>query len=156
MTAPAELTVTDQIRELIAKVALQREEAQQRRALIASKREAFETSIEHDTAALKALQLAVDANEETLRLMAVAHYGATEERKPAPGVEVVITKRVDIDRDAGLKWATDHGLFLIPASLDVKAVEKAAKVTPLPFVTLVDVPAARIASDLTKALGAML
>ena len=153
MTAPTETTLKDQIRELVGTVAVQREELQQRRALIASKREAFEATIEQESAAAKALAVTLDANEETLRLLAVTHYQQSDDAKPAPGVTIAITKRVDIDAAAGLEWAKAHEMFLIPAQLDVKAVEKVAKVSPLPFATVTDIPQARIATDLTKAIG---
>lgn len=100
------------------------------------------------------------ARRETLRLadtmvreLLLAHYAATGERKPVDGAEVTVSLVPTYDREDALSWARGAGMCLIPESLDEKALAKVAKATSLAFVTMVEEPGVRIASDLAKHLG---
>lgn len=91
----------------------------------------------------------VAAAETALKAVALQVHGNTGERKPAPGVEIKMFKEYAIDEVAGLLWATEKQLCLIPARLDIAAIKKLATVQPLPFVLIDEVPKATIATDLS-------
>ena len=93
---------------------------------------------------------AVDSAEVALRAVAVQEYEHTKEKKPAPGVEIKLYKEYVIDEVAGLAWAQQKELCLIPAKLDLAAIKKLATVQPLPFVLIDEVPRVTIATDLSK------
>lgn len=93
---------------------------------------------------------AVDVAEVALRAVAQDEYNRTKEKKPAPGVEIKLFKEYAIDETAGLAWAKEKDLCLIPAKLDVAAIKKLATVQPLPFVVVSEVPKVTIAVDLSK------
>ena len=90
---------------------------------------------------------ACDAAEERLKEMTLDAYRATSDKHPAPGVDVRIVRTLFYLAQPALEWAKAHGLAL---QLDTKAFEKIAKVTPLPFVTITEVPQATIAQDLSE------
>ena len=99
------------------------------------------------------LQQRCAALEALIQTAAVAEYGANGENSPALGVKVKLFDRLDYNKDFAFSWAKEKGMCLIPESLDVKAFEKIAKATDLPFV-LVDVtPKAYIDSDLSKVIA---
>lgn len=147
-------TVRDSLSASIGMLAVLREAVAQRTEKIKQARMGFEETIQHELLALEETKRALEAEESAVRGMALVEYEMTGDKKPAVGVSVVLTKKFAIDDVAGLKWAKDHGMCLIPEALDVKAVQKMATVTPLPFVTVTEEPSVRIASDLTKALDA--
>lgn len=93
---------------------------------------------------------AVAASETALRAVALERYDITKEKRPAPGVEIKLYREYTINAEAGLAWAKEKGLCLIPESLDIAAVKKMATVMPLPFVVVDDEPRVLIASDLSK------
>jgi hypothetical protein len=130
-----------------------------RRALEASAAtvRAARVQFETDNAALleqlKADQQAVVLEEEVTRKLASIYYATTLEKKLSPGVEIAVGTEYTIDVDAGLKWALEKQMCLIPAQLDVGAVKKIASVSTLPFVTTSPKVTVRIATDLDKALA---
>lgn len=148
--------MSESLRESLAaavgKLAVLREAVAQRTERIKAARAGFEQTITHELLALESDKRALEAEESAVRGMALVEYETTGEKKPAVGVSVVLTKKFAIDEAAGLTWAKGHGMCLIPESLDVKAVQKMATVTPLPFVTVTEEPSVRIASDLAKAI----
>jgi hypothetical protein len=89
--------------------------------------------------------------ERDVRVDALLLHKATGDKKPVPGVEIVIGRQLDYDLPDALAWAKETGLAL---TLDVKTFEALAKsLTPPPKgVTIADVPKVRIASDLAAAL----
>jgi len=93
---------------------------------------------------------AVNAAEVALRALAAEEYERTKERKPAPGLEIKLFKQYAIDEVAGLAWAKEKDLCLIPAKLDVHAIKKLATVQPLAFVTITELPKIQITTDLSK------
>jgi hypothetical protein len=93
---------------------------------------------------------AVDAAEVALRAVATAEYERTKERKPAPGLEIKLFTQYAIDEVAGLAWAKEKDLCLIPAKLDVGAIKKLATVQSLSFVTITELLKVQIATDLSK------
>ena len=93
------------------------------------------------------------ALETVVKSAAVAEYGLTGENNPAPGVAVKMHDRLDYSKDFAFSWAKEKGMCLIPESLDVKAFEKIAKATDLPFVLIDVTPKAYIDSDLSKVIA---
>lgn len=104
--------------------------------------------------AIKLGALAVEVAESAVRALADLSYKADPtNRKPAPGVEIKIVKTYEVDSAAGLAWAKEKQLCLIPEALDLAAVKKLATVQALPFVTVTETGKAFVAADLAKALA---
>jgi hypothetical protein len=116
-------------------------------------REAFETSIAEDVHIAKQASATVEHDETALRAIVAEHYKLTADKRPSAGIEVKTRSTLRYDRDAAFAWAKETKMALVPESLDVKAFEKIAKATPLPFVQTVDEPMVTIATDLDKALA---
>jgi hypothetical protein len=136
----------------LGKLAVLRESVRQRDEKIKAARAGFEATIADDVRRLKEDMLAVEAEDSAIRGLAMVAYETTGSKAPAPGVTLVVTKTLRYDDADAFAWAKQTGMALQPESLDRKAFEKIAKAAPLPFVTVEEVPAARIASDLTAAL----
>lgn len=119
-------------------------------AELKARRETFDRVNAALIANLKGDAAAVDMAETALRAVALQVHRDTGERRPAPGVEIKMFKEYAIDEIAGLAWATEKQLCLIPAKLDVPAIKKLASVQPLPFVLVDEVPKVTIATDLSK------
>jgi hypothetical protein len=86
--------------------------------------------------------------EGEARTLVDAHYRATKEKTPVKGAEVKVFKVYGYDAERALTWARETKLCLVPESLDVKAFEKVASVTALPFVTVKEEPRVQIATKL--------
>ena len=138
----------------VVKLATLREEVAQRSERIKAARAAFDATIADDVAALEALKRSAEAEDAACRGFALVIHEQTGNTKPAPGVEIKVSKEYDIDETAAFAWAKMTGMALIPESLDRKAIQKIATVQSLHFVTVREVPKAQLATDLTKALDA--
>ena len=147
------LTAREQLQEQVQRVAEARRQLLDRQRVIAEAREAFDRAHAVAIAAVKESATLVDASEDALRGLTLAYYSATGEKKPVAGVEVKEKTSILYDRAEAFSWAQVSGLAVTPAALDVKAFEKIAKATPLPFVQTVTEPQAQIASDLDKVLA---
>lgn len=145
-------SLRDALAQSVGKLAVLRLELSMRTERVREAREQFEKSIAEDLLAVARAKAAVEAEEASVRGMALVEFANTQDAKPATGVSVVQSKRFTVDEVEGFKWAKAHGLCLIPESLDVKAAQKMASVTPLPFVTVTLEPSVRIATDLFKAI----
>lgn len=146
-------TLADALRSAVVRLATLRVEADARRAGLAERRQTFEATIADERARLSGIEREIEATESEVRGLAKIAHETTGDRKPAPGVEIVMTKEYAVDEPAGLAWAQGARLCLIPESLDVKAVRKmAAAGVPLPFVQVTETPAVRLASNLVAAL----
>lgn len=75
--------------------------------------------------------------------------------KPLAGVQVVMGREVKIDEVEAMQWARQTGLGMKPATLDVAAIKKLADtgVVNMPFVTVIERPSVRIATDLAAAVA---
>lgn len=93
--------------------------------------------------------------EAKVRDQAVTAFNETGSKEPSPGVKIALTTSYDYDPFTALDWAKEHQLCLKPALLDNKAFESLCKSdsTRPEFVGVIETPAARIATDLGKALG---
>jgi len=87
--------------------------------------------------------------ETMLRETAVAHFKATGDKRPAPGVAIRLVITLAYDEAEALRWAKHHDVAL---ALDKRLFEKIAKVTPPEFVAIRTAPQATIATDLEAAL----
>ena len=80
-------------------------------------------------------------------------YARTDNKKPAPGVEVKLFKRLDYDAGEALAWARSKQMCLVPEALNIAAFKKIAQATPLPFVFYHEEPQVTIATKLDEALA---
>ena len=118
--------------------------------VLKARREAFDRENAALIANLRDDAEAVATAETALKAVALERYDITKEKRPAPGIEIKIYREYLIDEAAGLAWATEKQLCLIPARLDVAAIKKLATVQPLSFVLVDEVPRVTIATDLSK------
>lgn len=101
---------------------------------------------------IKAGQSAVEQLESDARALAEAEYAKNGNKHPAPGVEIKFYTKLEYKKDQALEWAKEHGVGIIPVSLDVKTFEKVAKTVKPDFVQISEWPQVTIARDLDKAL----
>ena len=151
--APQGAPLRDSLAAAVMRLAVLREEEKQRSDAIKSGREAFEVNIADDVAQLSECSAARAACEAEVRALATTIHAASGEKKVSAGVDVIVAHDYIIDEPAGLAWAREKQMCLVPESLDIKAVKKLATVQELPFVRREDKPQVRIATDLPKALG---
>lgn len=142
------------IRQAVETLATARRNAAARRAALSEARQVFEA--EHASLILdgKAADETAQLAEQVVRELVLVHHKTTGDGAPCAGVSIALTTEFKVDVVAGLEWARQTKMALIPESLDLAAVKKIARATALPFVTLLEVPAVRIATDLDKALDA--
>ncbi len=88
--------------------------------------------------------------ETTLKQMAVDLYDQTQNRRPAPGLEVKLFQVLEYPQKEALAWGLKTGLGV---KLDKDAFDKIAKVSPMSFVSIRMEPRCQIAEDLGKALA---
>ncbi len=153
---PTTESLTDAIRTSLGKLRILRESAAQRAERLKAARAAFEQTLADEMQKLEAEKRAIEAEESAVRGMALVEYDGREDKtnkEISAGVSIAIESSISYDAGSALAWAKEKGMCLKPESLDVKAFEKIAKVTPLPFVECVETPTVRIAADLSKALG---
>jgi len=96
--------------------------------------------------------VALSNADAVVRMLALKEFERLNIKKLTTGVEIKTTKKFAIDETAGLAWAKQHGMLVLPESLDVAGAKKMAGVTPLPFVTVTEAPTVFIASDLSALL----
>jgi hypothetical protein len=103
-----------------------------------------------------ATEKAIAAAETNVRMLALAAYAATDNRKPAPGCEIKVGKEFNYDPKEAFADCQGKGVAIVPAQLDVKAFEAIVKASPssFPFVKVTEVASVSIAKNLTKALEA--
>lgn len=144
--------ILESLREQVMRLAAMRARVATQAAHVTAQRSAFEITIASDVAALDESKKTLAEAESAVRGMALVHFDATQDKRPCDGVSVVMEKGYTIDKAAAFVWAQQTGLCLLPASLDEKGVKKLATATALPFVTVAETPAVRIASDLSALL----
>ena len=134
-------------------VALLRRETASIEAVLDEKHRVFEENNADLLTRKKELGELLHTSEAQLRAAAEATYRETGEKAPAPGVKIQIRTGLQYSEPEAFAWAKQAGIAVLPEKLDVKAFEKIAKATPLPFVQAVETPAATIATDLDAALA---
>lgn len=144
--------------ERVRQVQTLRERREHLAAVLASREAAFRQTIATETAELEAVKTQLALAERTVKELALDAFRADPANKqPAPGVGIRVSRSVEYDRATFLTWAKQKGLFLIPESLDTKALEKfllgqEPGSLDVPY-RIVEEPVATLASDLTKALA---
>ena len=146
------MTSIDILRQQLAEVAKRRAERDALAAELKDARAAFEATLGDKAARLKGLAEAVAMSEDAARKLAEAIYATTQDKKPCDGVQVKVGTVYEYDAAQAFAWAQQTKMALIPESLDVKAFEKIAKATPLPFVTAREEGKAQLATDLSAYL----
>lgn len=149
--APA--TIADDIKRHAVKLATLRVELAARDEAVRAARQAFEATLSPQLRNREALRRELEATEDTVRALALVEYETSGRTKPCPGISVVMSKEYEVDEAAALTWAKTTRMCLVPEAVDLKAIRKMATVTELPFVTVTERPAVRVATDLVKALG---
>lgn len=143
------MTVHEQLAEQVRRVADARAEEQRVREYLDERRAAWEAANEDLINGLAERKAEREAAEASAKALGLAHFQMTGEKKPTPGLEVKErTTLTYADADA-LAWAKQTGIGLVPETFDRKALDKVAKATPLPFVTITAEPQVQLASDLT-------
>ena len=155
MTLPTEPTEAEStpLADLMHTVADARRKSLALRAELHLRQTEFDAAHADLIAAVKSSGEVVALAENVAEAALVGHYRRTGKLSPTPGGSVKLYVVLSYLPGAALGWAKEKQMALIPEQLDVKAFEKLAKVTPLPFVTITKEPKAAIASDLDKALG---
>lgn len=151
--APEPPTIASDLKRHTVKLATLRVELAARDEALRVARQAFEATLSEQLRNREALRRELDATEDTVRALALVEYETTGRTKPCPGISVVISKEYEVDEASALTWAKTTRMCLVPEQLDLKSIKKMATVTDLPFVTVTERPAVRVASDLVKALG---
>ena len=151
--APQGAPLRDSLAAAVMRLAVLREEEKQRSDALRAKRDAFEATLAEDLRLLRDSTEERTACEIDVRVLATTIHAASGEKKVSAGVDVIVAHDYIIDEPAGLAWAREKQMCLVPESLDIKAVKKLATVQELPFVRREDKPQVRIATDLPKALG---
>ena len=142
--------------DLCRKVARQRAVVAEVAERVKVQREAFERSIADLQAERLQAEQRLDALETALRANAVADFAATGNKKPTPGVAIVLRNMLIYRLTDAFSWAKDHGVAL---KLDVPAFEKvagAAREMDAELGQIVKhelVPQAQIARDLDAVLS---
>jgi hypothetical protein len=88
--------------------------------------------------------------EDTVRALAVDFYTSTGDKRAHEAVSVKVFPELEYDPAIALNYCTEHLHSVL--KLDTKAFEKAAKVIPLSFVEVREVPKAQISTDLSAYL----
>jgi hypothetical protein len=118
---------------------------------IRARNKAFEEANGDLIAAGNGAKMRVEQLESEVRALALHTFDVSQDKKPAPGVEIVLASKLYYDEPAAFAWAQQTGMAVTPACLDKKAFEKIAKATVLPFVEYHQEPAVRIATQLNAA-----
>lgn len=115
---------------------------------VQEKRQAFEESIAAEREAAQRASAEVESAEAALRALTLAYFAQTGEKRPVAGVQVKEITKLVYDELEAFAWAKGANLAVKPEALDVKAFEKIAKATALPFVRTAVEHRAEIASAL--------
>jgi HAMP domain-containing protein len=141
----------EELEAQVRRVAEARQRLAEQQSILHDARQAFDAMHAPRITAIKGLAAEVNAAEDALEALTLAFYRQSGEKKPAAGVEVKEFEKLDYKAEEAFRWARDHGMAVTPESLDVKAFEKIAKATPLPFVTRLVEPRVQ----LSRTLGAV-
>lgn len=140
------------LEQLVADLAKYRQEVAEADAEWKAKTEEFEQFNADFLAERSISKGLLKTTEEELRKLAVdvyTHKGDPSAKQLTYGVSIEIRKALNYDLAEALEWAKREGKCLL---LDVTAFEQVAVPLELQFVKQVDVPSAKIARDLSKAL----
>lgn len=146
------MTANAMLAEQMREVATRRQARDDARGRVSALRAQFESDIASLVEAAQIAAQACSESEEAARALTVALYEATGNKAPADGAAIRLTTKLAYDDADALAWAKQTGMALVPESVDRKALEKIAKASPLPFVTITQEPSATLASDLSAYL----
>lgn len=121
-------------------------------ATVNASREEFITANAELLARLDAEERAVANARAVIDALALSEYARLSIKKLTAGVEIKLRGTMVYDKAQAFGWAQLSKLALTPESLDVKAFEKIAKATPLPFVQYGEEPIVNVSSDLSALL----
>ena len=139
------------IQEIAAEVAEKRQKLQELADAYNAKKRQFETTWAELAGDVSAAADEVKDAESRLRDAGLVAYAADPSTKKLPcGLGVRVTSKLDYDPSTAFVWAVSHKMCL---SLDSRAFEKVAKVTPLDFVETVEIVTVTLPSDSAKLLA---
>lgn len=147
------MTPNAMLAEQLREVATRRQARDEAQARVKALRAQFEADIASLVEAAQSAAQACAESEEAARALTVALYEATGNKAPAEGAAIRLTTKLAYDDADALAWAKQTGMALVPETIDRKALEKIAKASPLPFVTITQEPSATLASDLSAYLA---
>lgn len=128
-----------------------RTEYEELASIFASQKRDWEESVAELAGHVADAKSKMQAAEDALRTAGLAHYEAHPESKKLPfGLGVRVTQSLVYDADTAFQWAQEHKMAL---SLDKRAFETIAKVSPPEFVTVEEVPTVTIPTDTAKLLS---
>jgi hypothetical protein len=139
--------------EQVRGVAALRVAVARNRAAVAELRVEFQNTHHGIFDALREAEGMLLEAETQLKGAAEAHYLATGDKHPAPGVAIRERDTFSYTEADALAWAKQTGMALVPETFDRKALERIAKATPLPFVVTIVEPQVTLATDLDAALA---
>ena len=145
-------TIHDTLHTLLRDIAIARAELSATKGVLAEKEAVFREANADLFDAKSTLEARIADRESQVKALAVAMYQATGEKKPADGVQVKLFTTLNYDKEKAFHWACETGIAVMPTALDVKAFEKIAKATVIPFVTITEEPRPSIDSDLSHLL----
>lgn len=140
------------LRKAVQQVAALRRELATTTALLKERFQVFETDNAPLIAQKEAQARMVADAELQLRTLSVQRYRATQDKHPAPGIEVKISQVATYDREQALAWAKATGVGL---KLDDETIDALVRKSPgtVPSGTVTEEPKAQLARDLEKALA---
>lgn len=158
---PIERTLEEQrvaLRESLHRLARARQDHALKAAVLAGLREAFEDEHRGEILAMREARACLELRDAEVRESALRVYAGTQEKRPAPGVEIVDKTAVVYEDGPALAWALEHR---VAVALDRKAFEAVAR--PLlggesagdlaDVAALKSEPAVRIAAELDRVLA---
>ena len=146
------MTVQEQLTEQVRQVARMRDMEANAKFVVEEARKVWEDAHAEEIANLAYAKAAREEAEAAAKALGLAHFNMTGEKAPVAGLAVKEKTVLTYAPEAALAWAKQTGVGLVPETFDARAIEKVAKATPLPFVTITTEPQVQLASDLTAYL----
>lgn len=167
MTAPTDHTAlpatssADHITQMLKTLHNARYNEAELQTVVKAAEEHFQTEYANLYSRLRAMKETRELIEKQVKALAVAHYNTakTEDKvqakKPTPGISISLGSQVQYDAEKAFEWAKKAGVATKPEQLDKDAFEKIALGSPssFTFVKIVEVPYAKLATDLAKAFA---
>lgn len=140
------------IRAAVAQLAQDRKALALYKAQLGEMRLTFERDHEPMITRIERLTAAVADGEANVRALAVDRFHVTDDRHPAPGLEIKLFTTVEIDEAQAFAFAKEKGVAL---KLDLAVIDAMLKADPqsVPGGRVFELPKCVVARDLEKALA---
>lgn len=145
------MSITDSLKVALSELACVRHMLADAKSDLSEKRAEFEARASLEIQSVKTLTDMLAQSETQTRMLTLAAYELDPTTtKPVEGVSVVMNVAYEYDAADAMAWVKTSAPHLLIESYDVASVKKAAQAGLLPFAKRVEVPAVRIASDLSE------